>query len=383
MANLTSPATHRSAPTRVQQPQSSTDSAAHRGQLFDLAVAHSGLSYWTLDPESDDLYLSPEWTSQLGYETGELGVAEGLWRKLMHPDDLEVLSAKWKQFVNSGTHVELEYRLRHKDGSYRRMLARISMNRRHDGEPSGVFGSHWDVTEHTDAQEKLRSLAVQLADSKLEEQRRLSRELHDYLAQILVACTMKIQAMDQSGISDINASMLREVIGLIKQADDYTRTLIAKLSPDLLYNLGLLPALDRLATEIEGQYSVDVEVLFRGLTITLPTETALFVFETVRELLNNVVRHARSERAKVDLKHDGDQLQVTVGDHGIGFEMTRLVDAHHDKHFGLFSIKQGLRARNGSIDIQSTIGEGSRISFTLPLLGTPADESGVIVANLR
>jgi hypothetical protein len=59
------------------------------------------MSYWTLDLESDDLYVSPEWTSQLGYETGELGVAEGLWRKLMHPDDLEVLSAKWKQFVNS------------------------------------------------------------------------------------------------------------------------------------------------------------------------------------------------------------------------------------------------------------------------------------------
>ncbi|MFZ1745615.1 MAG: response regulator, partial [Nitrospirales bacterium] len=220
-------------------------------------------------------------------------------------------------------------------------------------------------------QKHLREMTSELVVTEQRERRRLANELHDYLAQLLVVCRMKIAQLSQGGRERDLKTAIEDIDTILTDSLNYTRTLIAELSPNILYELGLGPALVWLGGQFE-QHDLHVCIQEEEKDLQLPEDYAIFVFQAVRELLFNVKKHAGTNQATVSFKKTAShELHVKVEDAGQGFP---LKDASRDFNrpgkFGLFSIRDRIEALGGTISIESEVGRGTCISLLVPL-GSP------------
>jgi CheY-like chemotaxis protein len=217
-------------------------------------------------------------------------------------------------------------------------------------------------------QEQLRSLASQLTLTEQRERKRLATELHDYLAQLIVLGRLKIgQARPQIDTGDaLLARLIGDLDDIFSQCLTYTRTLLAELSPSVLQDLGLPLALKWLAEQM-AKHNLAVEVRLSQEHLPLPYDRAILVYQSVRELLLNVVKHAQTNRATVILSVEHSSMVLLVQDHGRGFDPASLQTRTGGDHFGLFSIQERMEAMGGSLQVESTMGHGTRMTILLPL----------------
>ena len=230
------------------------------------------------------------------------------------------------------------------------------------------------TSELIHSQERLRTLASQLNLTEQRERRRLAANLHDYLAQLLALARMKLGQATQrlSGDRTGTESSLTEVDNLLQQCLHYTRTLMAQLSPSVLHDLGLVQALYWLAEQmVEQGLKVDVQVLTKEQPRFSENQSDL-LFQAVRELLTNVVKHAGVPKAMVSVdKQDRDTWLITVQDRGVGFDINTVHYTPSGEHFGLFSIQERMEAMSGWCRIDSIPGRGTKVELGLP--ATPTD----------
>ena len=178
--------------------------------------------------------------------------------------------------------------------------------------------------ELAESQARLRSLVAELTRAEERERRRLAVELHDYLAQSLTVTRMNLSRADKfiarpDGQNDLK-KILSEVQSELINSIDYTRSLIAELSPRVLYDLGLPAALGWLAEQM-GRHGLRVEVIGESNGLSMAEDDAVFLFQCARELLWNVVKHGDTDRAKIAYGMDGDRISLVVADEGKGFEL--------------------------------------------------------------
>lgn len=238
-------------------------------------------------------------------------------------------------------------------------------------------------------QEELQSMARELTLAEQRERRRVAMELHDYLAQILVACRMKMDSLKKQVRSPKAMEALTETRGLLDESLAYTRTLIGELSPTVLYEAGLLAAFHWLGDQMRRR-GLEVTVEDGGRAVPLSEDQAIMVFQSVRELLLNVVRHAEVDQARVQLHFGPRALTIVVSDKGKGFDMANGVPGPSATgKYGLFNIRERLQALGGRFFVQSAPGYGTRASLLLPLQpcasdmapGGPAPLAGIPTAT--
>lgn len=218
-------------------------------------------------------------------------------------------------------------------------------------------------------QRTLRELASQLTVSEQRERKRLAAELHDYLAQMLVLGRLKIgHARHQMASGDLlKAPVIKDLDDILTKALVYTRTLMAELSPPVLHELGLPAALKWLAEQML-QHNLTVAVQCSQQTITLPEDQAILLYQSVRELLINVSKHAQTSDATVSLVVKGsDHLLITVQDGGCGFDLGASAGTSPGEHFGLLSVNERMEAMGGWLSADSAPGRGTTVTLGLPL----------------
>jgi signal transduction histidine kinase len=217
---------------------------------------------------------------------------------------------------------------------------------------------------------RLQALASELTLAEQRERKRLASELHDYLAQILALGRIKISQLRQKGSTqppDV-LQLVVEVDNLLEKAGEYTRSLMAKLNPPVLDELGLPSALNWLAKQMP-LHGLLVEVRLSQDRVPLPDDQAVLLFQSVRELLINVAKHAGTDHATVSLAVDPNQeLHIEVQDEGRGFDVVAMEAKSEHGHFGLFSVKERMQAMGGRLDVKSTPGEGTTVTMVLPLV---------------
>lgn len=232
-----------------------------------------------------------------------------------------------------------------------------------------LAGFRWLVRDISDRREaerqiasyqaQLRALASDLTITEQRERRRLATELHDYMAQLLVVSRMKVVELDRMIRSPRGIRLAAEINDVLKEALKYTRTLIAELSPTILYDAGLPAAAQFLATQMQ-RHGLKVHVTQMENPPRLPDEVAIILYESLRELLINVHRHAGADTAQVTLDRHGDQFSVTVRDQGVGFDPAAgREDAAAAGKYGLFSVRERLEAIGGRFDLRAAPGEGA------------------------
>ncbi len=189
-------------------------------------------------------------------------------------------------------------------------------------------GTAQDITKRKEAEEKLmlyqqqlRSLASELSLAEERLRRRIAAELHDHIAQNLAISKIKLESL-KDDVEPGLAKSLKEVINLISQTIDASRSLTFEISPPVLYELGFEAAVGWLVRQTRQRFGLDVEFVNDEKPKPLNADIRVLLFQAVRELLVNVVKHAKAKKAKVYARAVDDNIQVTVEDNGVGFDIT-------------------------------------------------------------
>jgi signal transduction histidine kinase len=221
-----------------------------------------------------------------------------------------------------------------------------------------------------DKEQILHGLISELAATEQRERRHLADELHDYLAQLLTAAKMKLrraqECMKQQPWSEADRYLI-ETDDALKKSLDYTRTLMAELSPRELLECGLPASLRWLAGQMP-KHGLEVTISISCESLPLSKEHVIMLFQSVRELLMNVAKHASVRQAKLSLSVSAEHtLLITVEDDGRGFTPSTLVPHGAGEHFGLPSIRERMMLLGGSLKVESRAGQGTRMTLSIPL----------------
>lgn len=215
---------------------------------------------------------------------------------------------------------------------------------------------------------RLRALVKELGRAEARERKRVAADLHDNLAQLLAVCKMKVSAIEAAAPpGSMTARESLAVKQFLGQGLEYTRTLMSDLRPDVLNGQDLAAALQWVAGRME-RHGLIVRVEVHGAPTPVGEELLALIFESVRELLFNVVKHAETSEATVSILRAGREVRVTVSDAGAGFDPgPQATSPSENGGFGLFSIRERVRLLGGTTEIESAPGRGTRARLIVPL----------------
>lgn len=218
-------------------------------------------------------------------------------------------------------------------------------------------------------QRQLRSLVAQLSQNEQREQRRIAQSLHDDLGRSLALGKMRVSEAMLEDLPDGLREVLGEAKGELDHAIQYTRSLTAELASPVLYELGLESALQTLAEETAERYEVAVTVDVELKDGALDEDASVMLYQCLRELLFNVVKHAGASTAELRMRQEGQRLLVRLSDDGGGFadQPAGPVDIGAVGGFGLFSVRERIEHYDGRFSVRSTPGEGCVAELTMPV----------------
>jgi PAS domain S-box-containing protein len=296
---------------------------------------------------------------------------------LAAPSDEGKLHEMHARLRDGAVHIE-EWLLRHEDGHY--MPLEVRARNLSDGRRVAFardIGAHklaqtikrmaaieliQRVAKRTD---DLRRLGADLEMAEDRERRRIARDLHDDIGQSLAAARLWLSALCTSDQEDVRKAACK-ADGLLDQANQATRSLAAQIAPTILYELGLLPALEWLAQDIEHVFGLQVTVIDDGQPKPLTPDVRSILYRATRELLINAAKHAHADSAIVTTQCQGRRIIVRVTDEGLGFDMVELATTTR-RGLGLLSVRERLAFIGGTFDLSSTPGEGTRAELSAPL----------------
>jgi len=238
------------------------------------------------------------------------------------------------------------------------------------GEPVAFQHIARDITQEKRMQENLRFYLQQATRAQEEERKRISHELHDETIQGLVVLYRQLDALTSSGegLSKDNSLLLEELQQQTNNIMQGVRRLSQDLRPAALDRLGLLPALEWLASDVAEYSGIETKVNVLGTERRLPEEMELVLFRIAQEALRNVWRHSQATRAEVLVEFDKSKTRITVSDNGKGFNPPKTTgELAREGRLGLAGMQERARLVNGTLTVQSEPGKGSSISVEIPV----------------
>ena len=380
---------------------------------FRNVFEHAGTGIAIANLYGGSVQCNPAYCAMLGYTENELQNLD--FSQLVHAEDRDVNQAEIKRLLTEELpYLEIENRYVHKNGAPVWVHKFVSLLRDHERHPKCLVALVTDITERREAeqalhqakehlqrwstelkeavnektaelvqsQERLRALASELSLAEQRERKHLATELHDHLQQMLVCGKMAIGEVQRVAVGDPDCGhLLERVDDMLSEALTYSRTLVAELSPPVLYDDGLGAGLKWLGQSM-GRHGQTVTVLVPdNREFKLPEAHCVLLFQSVRELLINASKHAGTGKATVRLERRDENLHVTVSDEGKGFDRTAVTQGAAEipsggisSKFGLFSIQERMRALGGSFVIQSAMGLGTTATLILPLANNVEDK---------
>lgn len=214
------------------------------------------------------------------------------------------------------------------------------------------------------SEQEMRLLSQQLVAAQEEERKKLTRELHDHVGQMLTALRMEIGRADRArGSSEPQlAQSISEAKRLLDTILRSVRDLVMGLRPSMLDDFGLTPALEWHVREFRRRFELPVVLNITGDLDNLPDQIRTCVYRIVQEALTNCARHAEAKRVEISLKYANDMLNLTVSDNGAGIR-DRAV-----RGMGLLGIEERVRELDGSFRIGPGETGGTELHVALPVI---------------
>ncbi|MGA2889191.1 MAG: CHASE3 domain-containing protein [Terracidiphilus sp.] len=252
------------------------------------------------------------------------------------------------------------------------------------GQPPRVLIVNSDITERKRGEEslvlqreQLRALAERLQCVREEDRKRVARDLHDQIGQILTSIKMDMTWMTRHLPESENEVLarLQESIQSINDGVKAVRTICSGLRPGILDDLGLAAAIEWQTAEFASRNGVLCQVSVPPVDLHLDGDRATATFRIFQECLTNVTRHAQAKSVRVDLRQEDENVLLVVQDDGIGFQESDLSSALGS--LGLLGMKERAQFCGGDVHISSSLGKGTTITVRVPADIPRADRSKI------
>jgi two-component system CheB/CheR fusion protein len=260
----------------------------------------------------------------------------------------------------------VEFEIKHPSGETRTILASLQVLRLE--ETNALITTFIDITERVRAEQQIRALAAELTAAEQTERHRLSQILHDDLQQRIFAVQLQLSFLkDAYEKNDLQAFQVDfpQLEEWLAESIKVTRQLSVDLSPPILHGEGLLEAVVWLASQMDEQYGLKIDIKSNGTSTELDEKIRILVFYAVRELLFNVVKHAGILKAAVTFEHNNDHLDVIVSDAGSGFSSQEVMNNTKIAH-GLLTLRHRLSLLGCSMEVNSQPGKGTEAIIEVP-----------------
>ena len=352
------------------------------------AVAHIGS--WRLDVRRDELRWSDETYRIFGIPPGAPMTYEA-FLAAVHPEDRTSVDERWTAALR-GEPYDIEHRIVVGD-AVRWVREKAQLEFDAEGGLLAGFGAVQDITDRKVAQEALRRardelelrvaertaelrqraeqlamLASELTLAEQRERRRLAQVLHDHLQQLLVGAKFGLEVLCRR-VGESQRPGVEQIQELLDESIRTSRSLTVELSPPILHEAGLGAGLEWLARWMKEKHGLLVELDIDPRAVTDREDVKVLLFQSVRELLFNVVKHAGVTHVRVEMAPQQDgRLCVKVSDRGVGFDPETMWSRSSQMAggFGLLSIRERLELLGGRLTIESGPQQGARFMLIAP-----------------
>lgn len=215
-----------------------------------------------------------------------------------------------------------------------------------------------------------RDLLHHVVRSQEDERARISRELHDEIAQLLSAFSLELAALRGSPKRADTTRAVDHLQGLSRQMSQSLYRLVRDLRPSNLDDLGLVAALNSLAVQDCQQKGLSVDFQVNGSPQRLNPLVETVLFRVAQEALNNVCRHSGTRYARLELEYGRDTVTIRIADQGVGFDPTETF--HPPRGWGLAGMRERVESLEGRLTLEAAPGNGTTVEVVIPL----KDEAG-------
>ena len=344
-------------------------------QHFRSLIENESGIIMVLDAERKVRYISPSLLRVLNYQVDELIGSN--FTTMIHPHDQELFAVFFRQTLDSpGQNRTDEFRLLHAQGDWR-VFEVFSQNLLEDEVVSGIVLNARDITVRKDfedalkiSEKQLHLLMSQLLEAQEVERKRLSSELHDVVGQNLLFLKFKItQVQNIVGIEQENLTEnCEETLDYIDQIIENIRRLCWDLMPSDLEDLGLAAAVNSLVEDCARHYKLDIAIDLDGIDDIFDPQVQIIVYRLIQESLTNIAKHADAEAVRIEVNCESDSVCFVIEDDGIGFDLEKVfARSGHKRGIGLSAMQERARSVNAELEIKSSAGQGTKISFIIPL----------------
>lgn len=336
--------------------------------------------YWEISSKGVVSYLSPVVEKILGFKPEELVGKMNVFQRQSGKAYDWFGDVVLDSFANDSYLKDHRLIFRHRNG--RKVWASVSgfpqFNR--DGDFLCYRGVFQDITDRVKTemelqkslieikryQEKLKRMNSILSATEEKERRRIAEYLHDGIGQTLSLVSLNLSSLEGEKLPSRTEQIIRDSVMLINNAISESRTLTYQLSPPILYELGLVRAIQWQLENFENSNEVETRLLVDSENLQLHNDLNILLFRIVNELIVNAIKHTKTNYIEVEVKKGDEFLVVSVFDQGSGFD-EELIEKSRDRGFGLFSIRERLDSIQGSLHFETRNGNGTKAIVRIPL----------------
>ena len=216
-------------------------------------------------------------------------------------------------------------------------------------------------------------MSRQILSAQEDERKRISRELHDVIAQTLTGINIRLAALKKEASTNTKGldRNIARTQRLVEKSVDIVHQFARELRPAVLDDLGLIPALHSFMKSFTARTGIHAHLTAFAGVEQLDTARRTVLFRVAQEALTNVARHARASRAEVTIEKRPDGICMTIKDNGKSFQVERVLQQRGGKRLGLLGMRERLEMVGGQFDIASAPGQGTTITAQI-LLGKVA-----------
>lgn len=338
-----------------------------------LALATSHMGVWEWDPATDIVYRSPETIAILG--DSDLNWTLSSFKRMLHTEDAGSVIGALDRAIADKAVYKVEYRIVRPDGEVRWISDIGRAEYDEEDRPIRMVGTVQDITERKRAEKELverqktiKAMAMELSVAEERKRCRVAEELHDQVVPKLVLGKMRVNSLRKLMPIGVGDDAIESIKTFIEQSISDIRTLTFQLRPPILATAGVESALKLLAQELLESHGLIVEITDDKTFKPLKYEVRSAIFQLVRKLLVNVVKHAGTQNAWISIKKTDNMIDIKVEDDGCGADLASFAaDKPKVGGLGLFYTKSKVEYLGGEVMIDSSPGSGARVFIKAPL----------------